>query len=254
MADTSTTTAGAHSSGGLQNELKGDAQRLGDTARDQAESKASQGKEQVTSTAHSASSAMSKAAEELRQDDNAPEWLASAVSGAARQIDDLANRLQDKSPRDIANETRKFAQQSPTAFLSASAIAGFAVARFLRAGAEYQHDDHTGSSSSSGMSTGSSSTGGMGSSTSGMGSSTSGLGSSTGGIGGGAGASGTSTGGMGSSTGIGGGTSSGGTSSGGMGAGAGSTGGYGTTSPTAPSVGTGTTRTTSTPSNTGGKL
>ena len=64
----------------------------------------------------------------------------SAFSSAARKVDDLARRLQDKDVRELASETRGFARDNPTAFLAASAAVGFAAARFMRAGAE-EHDD-----------------------------------------------------------------------------------------------------------------
>jgi hypothetical protein len=124
----------------LRGELKGDALRLKDTARTQAERKAEQQKESAAKTAHSASAAIDTAAEGLRQDADAPQWLASAFAGAARQVDDLANRLHDRSSRDIVAELSRFARQRPMAFLTASAAVGFAVARLARAGLDYQHE------------------------------------------------------------------------------------------------------------------
>ncbi len=146
------TTGSTHGSSGaeVRQELKGDAQKLKNTAEEQGEAKAREGKEQVAKTAHSASSAIDAAADKLRSDDDAPAWLASAFSSAAREIDDLASRLQDKSPRDIARETNRFGRENPTAFLAASAAIGFAAARFLRAGAEYHEGYDVGSSGSGG--------------------------------------------------------------------------------------------------------
>jgi hypothetical protein len=124
----------------LRGELKGDASRLKDAARTQVERKAEQQKEGAARTAHSASAAIDAAAQGLRQDADAPQWLASAFSGAARQIDELANRLQHSSPRDIVTEINRFARQRPMAFLTASAAVGFAAARLTRAGLDYQHE------------------------------------------------------------------------------------------------------------------
>ena len=143
MPPTSSNSNGPGSGDDVRAELKGDAQRLKDTAQRQGEAQADRNKERVATTAKSASSAMSTAADELRNDENAPDWLASSVSSAARQVDELAGRLQDKSPRDIAHETSRFAREHPAAFLTASAAIGFAAARFLRAGSEYK-DDGTG--------------------------------------------------------------------------------------------------------------
>jgi hypothetical protein len=134
-------SGGAGSGQDIRDELKGDANRLKDTAARQGEAKAAQGKEQAAGAADATSSAMDAAAKRLRDDDDAPAWLASAFSSAAQQAGELAEQLHDKSPRDIARETRRFARRNPAAFLAASAAAGFAAARFLRAGAEYHEDD-----------------------------------------------------------------------------------------------------------------
>ena len=150
------TTGSTHGSSGaeVRDELKGDAQKLKNTAQEQGEAKAREGKEQVARSAHSASSAIDAAADKLRDDNDAPAWMASAFSSAARQVDDLASRLQDKSPRDIARETNRFGRENPTAFLAASAALGFAAARFLRAGAEYHAEYDVGSSGSGSGSSG----------------------------------------------------------------------------------------------------
>ncbi len=140
MADTFRTQTGSTNQSGVAEDLKGDAQDLKDTALKQGEAKVAQGKDQVSRTARSASSAIKTAADELQGDDQAPDWLASAFSSVAREVDDLASHLQDKSTREIGNEARRFARRNPSAFLAASAAAGFAAARFFRAGAEY-HDD-----------------------------------------------------------------------------------------------------------------
>jgi hypothetical protein len=130
-------------------ELKSDVQEVKDTAVRQGEAKAEQMKEGVGRTATSAASAIDKAAAELRDDKDAPDWLASGFSSVAKQIEDLAGRLQNKSPRELAGETRRFARNNPTSFLAASAAAGFLAARFLRAGAEYDDDYDVGTSGSS---------------------------------------------------------------------------------------------------------
>ncbi|NVD45387.1 hypothetical protein [Qipengyuania atrilutea] len=141
MAETSPNTTSTARSSDVAQDLKGDARELKDTAVKQGEAKAGKEKDRVGRMAHSASSAMQTAADELRNDDQSPDWLASAFSSIAREVDGLATRLQDKSPRELASETRRFARDNPSAFLGASAVAGFAAARFLRAGAEY-HDDY----------------------------------------------------------------------------------------------------------------
>lgn len=146
MDPTYSTTNAANGSGamnsaggaGLKSELKGDALRLKETATQQGELHAEQAQQKIASTAKSASSAIQTAAEELKNKGDAPEWLASSLTSVARQVETLADSLQDKSPRDIVEQTTQFARQSPTAFLAASAAIGFAAARFLKAGREYQ--------------------------------------------------------------------------------------------------------------------
>lgn len=136
-------SANGASGSDLKSELKGDALRLKETATQQGELHAEQGKQKITSTAKSASSAIQTAAEELRNKGDAPEWLASSLTSVAKQVETLADSLQDKSPRDLVEQTTQFARQSPTAFLAASAAIGFAAARFLKAGREYQSGGDT---------------------------------------------------------------------------------------------------------------
>ncbi|WP_050784747.1 hypothetical protein [Erythrobacter sp. SD-21] len=140
MADRSISEPSGQNRSAAADELKHDAEDLKETARRQGEAKADQEKQRVGRAATSASSAMQTAADELREDSDAPDWLASGFSGVAREVDSLAHRLQNKSPRELAGETRRFARENPTAFLAASAAAGFAAARFFRAGAEYDDD------------------------------------------------------------------------------------------------------------------
>jgi ElaB/YqjD/DUF883 family membrane-anchored ribosome-binding protein len=142
--DTKLSPSGA-SADALGQELKDDVSRLKATAEERAGNVARAEKEQVAKSAKSAASAIDAAADTLRDDENAPAWMASAVSNAAKQVDDLAGRLQDKSAKDIARETNRFGRENPAAFLAASAAVGFAAARFLRSGAEYQ-ESHSGGS------------------------------------------------------------------------------------------------------------
>ena len=149
MENTPTQPPGGASGGSnpqsATNELKHDAENLKETAARQGEAKADQEKERVGRAASSASAALRTAAGELRDDNDAPDWLASAFASVAREVEGVAGRLQNKSTREIASETRRFARDNPTAFLAASAAAGFAAARFLRAGSEYDDDYEVGS-------------------------------------------------------------------------------------------------------------
>ena len=128
-------------------ELKADAGRLKDTAKDRVRDEADKRKSQATRTARSASDALEKAASELERDDDAPSWLSSAFRETAKGIDSFAGKVEGRSPDQMGREVSQFARQHPGSFLAASALVGFAAARFLRAGADYQ-SHHSGGSSS----------------------------------------------------------------------------------------------------------
>ncbi len=122
-------------------ELKGDAARLKDTIEGRARQEAEGIKGQASDAASSASSALNKAAEELQADADAPDWLAAAMKQAAGKIDTMANQIQGGDLGQIGQNVADFARKSPGAFLAASAAAGFAAARVLRAGVDRSHDD-----------------------------------------------------------------------------------------------------------------
>jgi hypothetical protein len=150
---TNSAAGGASAGSDVGSQLKEDAGRLKNTVMEQGEAKVSQSKEQATKSARSASSALNAVADQLRNDQNGPAWLASALSSAAQQVESFAGSVESSSPQDMANQIKRFARQSPTAFLAASAVVGFAAARFLRAGAEY-HEEHDQHSSATGASSG----------------------------------------------------------------------------------------------------
>lgn len=149
MATTEMTRPGGASTSTTQDvgdELSHDAGRLRDTAKERALQEADTRKEQATQAAKSTSSALDKAAQELKQDQNAPDWLASAFETTASKIKTLASDIEDRSPEQLGRDASRFARQNPTTFLAASAAVGFAAARFLRAGSEYQHHRQGGES------------------------------------------------------------------------------------------------------------
>jgi hypothetical protein len=136
-------TASAGSSSASQRtggELASDANRLKDTATHRAKQEAEVRKSEAARAAKSASSALDKAVGELELDDSAPGWLKSAFKQAADGIDRIAETAEGRSVDDLGRDVSRFAREHPGAFLAASAAAGFAAARFLRAGADYQHD------------------------------------------------------------------------------------------------------------------
>lgn len=139
-SDSAAGGASASTTRATRDELAHDASRLTETAKKRARQEAETRKGQATQAAKCASSALDKAAEELKQDENAPAWLASAFKQTADGIQRFAGDVDQRSAEQIGRDVSRFARQNPSAFLAASAAAGFAAARFLRAGAEYQHD------------------------------------------------------------------------------------------------------------------
>lgn len=122
----------------LKDEISGDAARLAQTAKDRLDQAADGRKEVVVGAAQSATSALDRAVDALKQDDKAPDWLTKAFETTARQIESLAGSIEGKNLDDIRRNVTRFARENPMAFLAASAAAGFAAARFLRAGSEYK--------------------------------------------------------------------------------------------------------------------
>ncbi|MEE4210355.1 MAG: hypothetical protein V2I43_13950 [Parvularcula sp.] len=137
---TNMTAGGSKSDAPDKQELKEDAVALKESAKKQAEAQAERGRDQAVGMAKSASSAIDKAAEELRNNNDAPDWMAGILSSAAQKIGQVASELDGKSSQQMLNSAQQFGRQQPAMFLAASAAAGFAAGRFLRAGAE-QHDD-----------------------------------------------------------------------------------------------------------------
>lgn len=135
----------------LREEVSGDAARLAQTAKDRIDQAADGQKQAAVGVARSATSAIDRAANALREDDGAPEWLTKAFETTARQIENLAGSLEGKNIDDIRRNVSQFARQNPMAFLAASAAAGFAAARFLRAGSEYKSHQQQGGTGSGAM-------------------------------------------------------------------------------------------------------
>ncbi len=116
--------------------IKQDAAQLKDTAAAKASEKTNEYSQKATSAAHSTSSALRDAGETLRNDDEVPNWLASAFQQAAESIGNLADTVEGKEPREMMRDVDQFARQNPSAFLAGAAIAGFAAARVMKAGAK----------------------------------------------------------------------------------------------------------------------
>ena len=116
-------------SGGIRAELGEDAAHLGESLKGRAAQKAETGKDAALGIAGSASGALGAAADDLRDNPDAPEWMAKGLQQVARQIDRVAGDLQGRSLEDMTREAARFARENPGTFLAAAAAAGFAAAR-----------------------------------------------------------------------------------------------------------------------------
>lgn len=64
------------------------------------------------------------------------------LSAVAGGVSTAANTLRDRSVSDIVADVRALAQRNPGAFAAGAAVAGFALARFLRSSAAAHRNDH----------------------------------------------------------------------------------------------------------------
>jgi hypothetical protein len=122
--------------------LKQDASRLKHSVGERAKQEADLRKGEATKAAGSASSALNSAAEELEQNPEAPDWMASALQQAARKIESLSSHVDGRNVDELAREISDFARRNPGTFLAASAAVGLAAARVLRAGVDRRRDHH----------------------------------------------------------------------------------------------------------------
>lgn len=125
-------------------ELKHDAARLKDNVAARAKQEAESRKGAAVSVAGSASSALDSAAQDLRDNPDAPDWMASAIQQAARTIEKFGQRIEGRSIDQLGDDVAEFARRSPGTFLAASAAAGFAASRVLRAGIDKKRHDREG--------------------------------------------------------------------------------------------------------------
>ncbi len=142
QASTQESNQPANQDGGTGTELRSDAKQLGSKAADRIHSEVDSRKEAAVNQAHSVSSAVSQAADGL--DESAPDWLKSAFRQGARQVQRLADTIEQKDSRQMMSEAKDFARDNPGTFLAACAATGFAAARILKAGGERQSGGQSG--------------------------------------------------------------------------------------------------------------
>ena len=68
-------------------------------------------------------------------DQNSPEF-ARYIRGAAEQVQGFSEKLRTQKASELFNEFQSFAKRHPTAFLGATVLTGFALARFFKSATE----------------------------------------------------------------------------------------------------------------------
>jgi len=119
--------------GGVAGELRSDAEQLSTSASNRIHREIDARKGTAADQAQSVSSAIQRTASEL--DDEAPQWLKSALQQGAQQVQRLADSLAQKDSRQIMSDIQTMARNNPATFLVGCAALGFAAARILKAGA-----------------------------------------------------------------------------------------------------------------------
>lgn len=67
--------------------------------------------------------------------------LAELISRVSGTVGNLATRLREGTVDDLVDDTRTFARRNPGLFIAAGLLAGFAVARFVKASAQRSSDE-----------------------------------------------------------------------------------------------------------------
>lgn len=131
-------TTPSETASGLREELGNDTARLGDTLKTRATQEAETRKGAALGLAAPTTGALEAAARELKDNPEAPDWMANGLQSLARQVDKLAGELQGRSVEDMTRDANRLARENPGTFLAIAAAAGFAAARVLRAGADHK--------------------------------------------------------------------------------------------------------------------
>lgn len=135
--------------GDLRNELRNDASTVADSAKQRLHSEVDARKGTAAEQAKSISSALDTAAGELK---DSPDWLQSMFRKGAQTVQQFADSIEQKDSQQLTRDVQQLARTNPATFLGACALAGFAAARVLKAGAEQTSSSATGSSGNFGQS------------------------------------------------------------------------------------------------------
>jgi uncharacterized protein YjbJ (UPF0337 family) len=117
---------------GLAGEARAQGEELLGTARERAESLAEEGKAAGAEKASVLADAIRNAARDL---EGASPEIAQHVRSAADSVQGIAAALRDRSAGQLFEDVTDFARRQPTAFFGVAALAGFALARFMKSSA-----------------------------------------------------------------------------------------------------------------------
>jgi hypothetical protein len=111
----------------IKQHVKSGKAELAGAAKAQAEA----GKDQAATKLNDLSDAIDQVATSISENDKL--GLASYVHDTSTRLASLANRLQERSVDELAQEAKELARRKPTAFMLGSVIVGFGLSRFLKA-------------------------------------------------------------------------------------------------------------------------
>jgi len=119
---------------GIAEEARAQGEDLLDTARERAESLAEEQKAMGAEKASKFAQAIRHAAQDL---EGASPEVARHVRGAADSVQGIAAALRDRSAGQLLEDATAFARRQPTVFFGVAALAGFALARFMKSSAPH---------------------------------------------------------------------------------------------------------------------
>ncbi len=105
------------------------AQQAGEKLKEAVDEKASSGAQYVGSIA----AAMRRASREF---DSELPIAGKFIRTAADRVDNVSDKIEAGNLKDLVRETQTFARRQPTAFLGMAILAGFALVRFIKSGAD----------------------------------------------------------------------------------------------------------------------
>lgn len=128
--DLRTNSPGSSATENIKSEATEQAARLAGSVKDEAKRYEKDLRSGIAERAESVAAGLRKAGSEIDPDST----ISTLFERAADSVTSLADSLNSTDPRQMVDEVRDFARRQPGAFLGLTALAGFAAARFLRAG------------------------------------------------------------------------------------------------------------------------